>query len=231
MIARNLLCCVTVAIIAVPITSVAADPADVERGAKYFQACMACHSLEAGQHMTGPSLAAIWARKAGSVVGFARYSDALKRSNVIWNENTLDAFLTNPAAFIPNNWMPFRGIEEKQPRQDLIAFLKSISEGKAPKTTAGGMMGSPNLPDLRNISAEARVAAISYCGDSYFVTSATGRKMAFWEFNLRFKTDSTARGPAPNQPVIVPAGMMGDRAHVVFSDPAEISTFIKPKCP
>jgi len=231
MIARNLLRCVAVAMISVPITGVAADSADVERGAKYFQACAACHSLEADQHMTGPSLAKLWGRKAGSVASFARYSDALKRSNVIWNEKTLDAFLSNPAAFIPNNWMPFRGIEEKQPRQDLIAFLKSVSEGKAPETAAGGMTGSSSLPDLKNISPEARVAAISYCGDSYFVTSATGRKMAFWENNLRFKTDSTARGPAPNQPVIVPTGMMGDRAHVVFSSPAEISAFIKPKCP
>src|SRR5438445_11595536 len=82
--------------------SAAGDPV---RGAKVFGACAACHSLETGQHMTGPSLAAIWNRKAGTVEGFARSSDALKKSEVIWNEKTLDVWLSNPAAFIPGNQM------------------------------------------------------------------------------------------------------------------------------
>ena len=30
---------------------------DAERGAKLFRNCLACHSAEAGRHLTGPSLA------------------------------------------------------------------------------------------------------------------------------------------------------------------------------
>jgi hypothetical protein len=50
------------------------------------------------------------------------------------------------------------------------------------------------------------------------------------EFNLRFKTDGGPLGPHPQSPVIVPLGMSGGRAFLVFASPAEISTFIKLEC-
>ncbi len=215
------------ALIAVGAGAATGDPA---RGAKAFQACAACHSLEKGQHMTGPSLAAIWERKAGTVEGFARYSDAIKKSELVWNEKTLDAWLRNPASLIPGNQMPFRGLPDARMRSDLIAFLKAHSEGKAPAAQAGGMMSPQQLSDLKNLSAEAQVGAIRHCGDSYFVTTAAGKKIAFWERNLRFTTDSSKRGPASGRPVIIPSGMMGDRAQVVFSNPGEISGFIRDDC-
>jgi len=52
----------------------------------------------------------------------------------------------------------------------------------------------------------------------------------FWEFNLRFKTDSSKDGPPKGKPAIVQAGMQGDRAFIVFAGPAEMSTFIKKQC-
>jgi cytochrome c len=52
----------------------------------------------------------------------------------------------------------------------------------------------------------------------------------FWEFNLRFKTDSSDKGPEPGHPVLIPASMMGDRAFVIFAAPEEISGFIESKC-
>ena len=60
----------------------AAGAADVQEGAKAFGACAACHSLQPGRHMTGPSLADLWDRKAGTAAGFPRYSEALKSSGV-----------------------------------------------------------------------------------------------------------------------------------------------------
>jgi len=65
------------------------------------------------------------------------------------------------------------------------------------------------------------------CGDTYTVETADGKKQRVWEFNLRFKTDSSKDGPLPGKPVIVGAGMQGDRASVVFAGPAEIGNFIK----
>jgi cytochrome c len=62
------------------------------------------------------------------------------------------------------------------------------------------------------------------------VTNAKDQTRAFWEFNLRFKTDSSPSGPEPGKPVLVSQGMQGDRAQVVFSKPAEISSFIRERC-
>jgi cytochrome c len=53
------------------------------RGQRAFGACAACHSLQPDQNMTGPSLAGVWNRKAGSLASFSRYSIALKSANFV----------------------------------------------------------------------------------------------------------------------------------------------------
>src|SRR6266571_4510768 len=97
---------------------------DSARGQRVFGACAACHALEPDRSMTGPSLANLWQRKAGSLASFPRYSSALKSSSVVWDDLTLDAWLHDPAHFIPGNTMTFRGIPDGQQRADLVAFLK-----------------------------------------------------------------------------------------------------------
>ena len=73
--------------------------------------------------------------------------------------------------------------------------------------------------------------AIRHCGDGYHVTTEDGQIVPFWEFNLRFKTDSSRLGPSKGRPVLLPAGMQGDRASIVFASPEEISRTIEAKCP
>ncbi|MGH6975984.1 MAG: hypothetical protein ACREED_03055, partial [Stellaceae bacterium] len=75
-----------------------------------------------------------------------------------------------------------------------------------------------------------QVRAIRFCHDSYFVTTADGKTASFWEVNLRLKIDASDTGPFRGKPVILPAGMMGDRASVFFASPEEISPFIKHQC-
>jgi len=67
-----------------------------ERGAAVFRQCLACHSVETGVHLTGPSLARVWGRRAGTVDGFTRYSEPLKRATVVWDETTLARWLDDP---------------------------------------------------------------------------------------------------------------------------------------
>ncbi len=208
----------------------AAD-SDPNRGRKAFRKCAACHSVEKGVHRTGPSLAKIWGRKAGTIDGFRRYSEALKGSDAIWNEKTLDKWLKNPKAFIPGNRMVFTGMDKEAERADLIAFLKRISE-EGPETAGGmqgGMMGQGPL-DLKGLGPNNQVKGITHCADTYDVTTANGETHQFWEFNLRLKTDSSDYGPAKGAPVIIPAGMRGDRASIVFASPVEISPFIERRC-
>jgi cytochrome c len=182
--------------------------------------------------MTGPSLAHVWGSKAGTARGFPRYSDALKKSGIVWNEETLGNWLRSPAGFIPGTGMAFPGIKDARAREDLIAYLRAVSEGKAPKPPASGMgmMMGGSKSNLKEANPKDRVTALRYCGDTYFVTTADGQVHKFWEFNLRFKTDSSADGPAKGKPAIVDAGMRGDRASVIFASPGEISTFIKTSC-
>jgi transposase len=74
------------------------------------------------------------------------------------------------------------------------------------------------------------VKAITYCHDTYRVTTGEGKTRAFWERNLRFKTDSSKDGPEKGAPAILPAGMMGDRASVIFAAPEEITKMIEARC-
>jgi cytochrome c len=209
----------------------AGDPA---RGAQVFRQCAACHSVAPGEHMTGPSLAKVWHQKAARAEGFSRYSEALKRSDLMWTEEALDRWLANPEKLVSGTSMTFPGLKDAGSRQDVIAYLKSVSEGKAPKTEQGGRampgMGGGKL-DLRKAPAEGLVTSIGYCGDTYTVRTADGKTQKVWEFNLRFKTDSSKVGPLPGKPVAVGAGMQGDRASVVFASPKEISEFIQRSCP
>jgi cytochrome c len=210
--------------IAMPTAFAGGDPAD---GVKAFRVCAACHSLGDNVNMTGPSLAGVWGRPVGSLKSFDRYSPALKSSGVVWDQTTLDAWLQSPAIFMPGNNMIFAGIPDMRQRADLIAFLEAASTGHIRLPAA--MTASP-FEDLKKQGADHQVEAIRYCRDTYRVTTADGRTSDFWEANLRFKTDSSGTGPLPGEPVIMPAGMMGDRGSVFFAAPDEISKFVKHQC-
>ena len=101
-----------------------ANAADPVNGKKVFKKCAACHSLQEGKNKIGPPLNNLLGRKAGSVEGY-KYSKAMKNSGVVWDEESLDKFLTKPRKFIPKTKMSFRGIKKKSLRDDLISFLKN----------------------------------------------------------------------------------------------------------
>jgi cytochrome c len=145
---------------------------------------------------------------------------------------------------VPDNEMTFQGIKDGRVRADLLAFLKDATKpGAAPERTAqaqmngmgggmmGGMMGGGGRdPNLKGLEPGKQVKAITHCRDTYRVTTADGKTRAFWERNLRFMTDSGKDGPESGAPAIMPAGMMGDRAAVIFAAPEEITKMIEPRC-
>lgn len=212
-------------------THAAADASgNPARGAALFQHCAACHSVEVGVHLTGPSLSVIWNRRAGTVPGFGRYSDALKHAGISWDAATLDRWLVRPQAVVPGTSMTFPGMENVRQRADVIAYLKAVTEGKAPPAAGGGMMAMRSPSDLKHVGKERRVTAIRRCGDAYYVTMELGHTVPYWEFNLRFKTDSSPNGPEHGKPVLAPAGMQGDRAQVVFKDLDDLKRFLVERC-
>jgi cytochrome c len=229
-----------------PLSSALAESGDASRGQQDFRACAPCHSLEPDRNMTGPSLANLWGRKAGSLPSFDRYSDALKSSGIVWDDRALDGWLTDPQRMVPDNDMPFEGIKDPRVRADLLVFLKEATRPGGSQQTAqqggmkgmggmmggmGGMMGGGGQdPNLKSLQPAQRVKAITYCRDTYRVTTADEKTHPFWERNLRFRTDSSKDGPEKGAPAMTPAGMMGDRASVIFAAPEEIGKMIEPKC-
>jgi cytochrome c len=212
------------------------------RGQRLFGTCAACHSLRPDQNMTGPSLAGLWDRKAGTLQSFSRYSAALKSANIVWNDKTLDEWVADPQHVVPGNQMTFSGITDPSQRADLLAFLKDASQRGGSQAAQqggpmggmggmmGGMGGGAEVANLKKLDPSDRVQAITYCKDTYAVTTANGETHKFWERNLRLKTDASSDGPEKNAPALVAAGMMGDRADLIFAEPSEISPFIVAKC-
>jgi len=112
---------------------VAAHAQDAEAGKAVFAVCKACHQIGEGTgHAVGPNLTGVVGRKSGSVAAIDgkeyTYSDAMKNSNLTWDEATLDEYITNPKAKVPGNKMVFAGIKDDQKRKDLIAYLKTFSK-------------------------------------------------------------------------------------------------------
>ena len=115
---------IIIGMILIILTISIANTADLVKGKKVFKKCVACHSLQEGKNKIGPSLYNLLGRKAGSVEGY-KYSKAMKNSGVVWDEESLDKFLTKPRKFIPKTKMSFRGIKKKSLRDDLISFFKN----------------------------------------------------------------------------------------------------------
>lgn len=111
---------VMTAALAVPVAH--AEGCDAAQGQAAFGKCAACHSLEEGKNLVGPSLHGLAGRKAGSLAGFG-YSPALKNSGITWDAAGLDRFITDPQAAVPGSRMPFTGIKEPAERAAVVCHV------------------------------------------------------------------------------------------------------------
>jgi cytochrome c len=114
----------TLAIAAAPAQT--AKAADAARGEELYARCAACHALASDR--VGPRHCGLIGRRAGSVAGFF-YTDAMKSSKLVWDEQTLDRFLTRPMAVVPGTSMTYDGVPDAQDRADLIAYLREAGTG------------------------------------------------------------------------------------------------------
>jgi cytochrome c len=86
--------------------------------------CTGCHALD--HEKVGPRLGGVVGRKAGSVSNFP-YSDGVKKSGLVWNEQLLDQWLSDPESVVPDNDMTFR-LNNPDERAAIIAFLKETGK-------------------------------------------------------------------------------------------------------
>jgi cytochrome c len=102
---------------------------DAKAGQVLFQnRCVACHSAQPTRK-PAPLLEGVYGRRAGTAPNYT-YSAALRSASVTWNAQTLDKWLTDPPAFIPGVNMQAK-VSDPQDRQNVIAYLKSISSNGA----------------------------------------------------------------------------------------------------
>jgi cytochrome c2 len=103
----------------------AAYAVDVSKGRDYFIGhCIGCHAFACNKE--GPSLGGLFGRKAGSAKGYeAYYSDELKNYGVVWDENTLDVWFTDPGRIVVSVMAKSGKIDDAQQRKEVIAFLKT----------------------------------------------------------------------------------------------------------
>jgi cytochrome c len=95
---------------------------DPEKGEKVFNKCKTCHVVEEAKNKIGPHLVGIFGRQAGVVDDF-KYSDAMESSGVVWDDETIAAYLKDPKGYIPGNRMAFVGLRKDEEIADLLAYL------------------------------------------------------------------------------------------------------------
>jgi len=104
---------------------VAADTcpgADAEHGRELFHGCQACHTEKS--ESLGPSLKGVFGRNSAALEDY-RYSNPMKRANLVWDEANLRDYIADPQAKVKGNRMPFGGMSRPEDIDDVVAFLKT----------------------------------------------------------------------------------------------------------
>jgi cytochrome c len=104
-----------------PPANAAPDAASQRRGEQIYARCAACHAIEGNR--TGPQHCGLFGRTAGTAPGYDAYSQAMRSSRIVWNENSLGRFLQDPMKAVPDTTMTYAGVKDPQERADLIAWL------------------------------------------------------------------------------------------------------------
>jgi cytochrome c len=108
------------AVLAASITP--AVSADVEHGKALYAACAACHSDK--PDALGPSLKGVLGRKSAALEDF-RYSNPMKRANLVWDEASLREYIADPQAKVRGNRMPFDGLHDPKDVDDIVEYIKT----------------------------------------------------------------------------------------------------------
>jgi cytochrome c len=100
-----------------------ARAADAEHGKMLFAPCAACHTDR--PDALGPSLKGVFGRRSAALPDF-RYSNPMRRANLVWDEDNLRAYISDPQAKVKGNRMPYSGMGDPKDVDDVVAYLKTL---------------------------------------------------------------------------------------------------------
>jgi nitrite reductase (NO-forming) len=146
-----------------PAASSVSTNGDTQAGRLVYRKCQACHSMEPGKNLLGPSLSGIVGKKSASDPAY-NYSPAMRSANLTWDVPTLDSYLVDPQKLVPGNRMPFPGLKTENERQNLLAYLLT-------STSAGGAAVAQRTPAPAAQTPPPAVqapAASTYVGDARY---------------------------------------------------------------
>jgi cytochrome c len=103
-------------------SSAGAMAADASHGKELFVTCAACHTEK--PDAIGPNLKGVFGRKSASLDDF-RYSNPMRRANLVWDAANLRAYLIDPQEKVKGNRMPFGGVADPSEADDLVAYLQT----------------------------------------------------------------------------------------------------------
>lgn len=113
-----------VATSSVRLDDVEVTPELTKLGERVFIRCRSCHTLnEGGAHTVGPNLHDLFGAKAGVKEGFM-FSDALKNSGIVWDEETLRSWIRSPSDLVPGHRMGFVGLPDENQQTAVLIYLR-----------------------------------------------------------------------------------------------------------
>ena len=167
---------------------------DADAGAKVFNKCKACHVVgEGAKHRVGPELNELFGRIAGSAEGY-KYSPAMTKAGeggLVWNDESLHAYLTAPRSFVKGTKMAFAGLKKQEEVDNLLAFLKTYSsDAAAPqeeeaKPEQKSEAPAPAPEKSAEAAAPAPVTEAATHGVFHLGRPATGDEVAAWDIDIR----------------------------------------------
>lgn len=165
---------------------------DVASGQKLFGQCAACHAVGNGaRHLFGPMLNGVVERPAGSAEGY-EYSPAFSNAvnaGLVWDNETMDAFLQSPMSYISGTKMAFAGLPDESQRQDMIAYLKQIgSDGGGAEAATVAVLDEPTASQSATQQPPrplARDTVLPEHGVLHLGRQALTEEVAAWDIDIR----------------------------------------------
>ncbi len=122
-------------VFAVLATPAAALDGNADAGKKVFAKCAVCHGIGETKKPIGPNLNNVVGRTAGTqpeflAKGNAGYSKAMIAAGaggLVWTDDQILEYITDPKKKIPGNKMAFPGLPKEQDRADVLAYVKTFT--------------------------------------------------------------------------------------------------------